>query len=263
MELTDIREAVASGDFVSASQMQKLVSLPAGRRRLALAVGLLAIGIATWLYFFAGASPPVDLPRVVPLTTHPAREGDPALSPDGKQVAFTRDVEGQSDIYVRLVDGGADIRLTETPLSEYSLVWSPDGGRIAFLREIREAGYCEVLVIPALGGSERRLTTIDVVGEGAPLFYSGLDWSPDGRFLAFADKTNPEEREGIFLLDIETGGKKAADLPSGPKNQFEIGRPLFLPMGGRSRSLGGANLYGFEVHLAPIEWGRDAASQGR
>jgi Tol biopolymer transport system component len=142
---------------------------------------------------------------MVPLTSYPGRQATPALSPDGKQVAFAWDGEhgGNFDIYVKLVDGGTPLRLTTNPAPEDSPAWSPDGGRIAFLRY--SGSTADILVIPSLGGQERKLGQITLIPD---LFVSpGLSWSPDGKFLAVTERT-PSEGSGIYFVSTESGERR-------------------------------------------------------
>jgi Tol biopolymer transport system component/predicted Ser/Thr protein kinase len=189
---------------------------------LALALLLLAVGLGTWIRFHAPTAPRAT-PKIVPLTSYPGRQVDPALSPDGKQVAFSWDGEkgDNFDIYVKLVDGGTPLRLTSNPLEERSPAWSPDGGRIAFLRV--QGSTADILVIPSLGGQERKLG--QVVGEG-PL--STLSWSPDGKFLAMVDRA-PNESAGIYLVSIETREKRR--VTSTPREYAGDFLPSFSPDG--------------------------------
>lgn len=81
----------------------------------------------------------------MPLTSLPGEQTTPALSPDGKQVAFvwTREHAAGSDLYVKLVDGGEQLQLTSDPDAEDAPTWSPDGTRFAFLQHV-EAGCCVI-----------------------------------------------------------------------------------------------------------------------
>ena len=61
------------------------------------------------------------------LTTHPARESTPQISPDGKMLAFVGRYEGPAEVYVMPVVGGAPRRLTFDGASRSAVVgWTPD-----------------------------------------------------------------------------------------------------------------------------------------
>src|SRR4029078_282009 len=94
--------------------------------------------------------------KVIPLTTLPGKELNPAFSPDGKQVDFvwTGERDDNFDIYVKLIGAGEPLRLTPNTAREMSPAWSPDGRYIAFLRGTGDGkGF---YVVPALGGAERK-----------------------------------------------------------------------------------------------------------
>ncbi len=81
------------------------------------------------------------------------------------------------------------------------------------------------------GGPERRLATSTVSTMGVFGSTHGLDWSPDGRFLAMVDSDSPEEHGGIFLLSRETGEKQRLTSPQPP---YVIdSHPAFSPDGSR------------------------------
>jgi Tol biopolymer transport system component len=174
-------------------------------------------------------------PKIVPLTGYPGNQITPAFSPDGKQVAFAWDGEDGDnlDIYVKLVDAGTPLRLTNNAATEYSPAWSPDGRYIAFCRDRGERS--EVWMIPALGGPERKL------GESAGM-YSGpefsvfdrvrptaLSWSPDGKFLALSYRSSSGAPLGIYIMSAETGEKRR--LTSPPKEYGGDLGPRFSPNG--------------------------------
>src|SRR5512136_2645747 len=61
------------------------------------------------------------------LTTHPEEESRPAISPDGKTVAFTATYEGPGEVYTLPIDGGVPVRQTWDASRPAWLTWTPDG----------------------------------------------------------------------------------------------------------------------------------------
>ena len=104
---------------------------------------------------------------------------EPSFSPDGREVAFTwhEDIDSKSHVYVKLIGtGGPPMQLTNGPGWDGNPVWSPAGRLIAFLRALPEKSA--VLVIPALGGPERKIAEARLGSVPGPY----LNWSPDGNF---------------------------------------------------------------------------------
>ncbi len=66
--------------------------------------------------------------RASRLTSHPANEGSPRLSPDGTRVAFTGQYEGPTEVYVMPLTGGTPMRLTYD--AERAAVAGWDGPRV-------------------------------------------------------------------------------------------------------------------------------------
>ncbi|HCT5133867.1 TPA: PD40 domain-containing protein, partial [Aeromonas hydrophila] len=77
---------------------------------------------------------------------------EPALSPDGKQLAFT----WQGRVYLSAGDGGPAVPLTDGNYLSQRPLWSPDGKLIALAANIY--GNEDVFVVPSRGGEMVRLT---------------------------------------------------------------------------------------------------------
>jgi len=191
------------------------VTPPARRpsRRLISIAAAITIAIAGTLVTVVLKAPPAEPPEsVVPLTTYPGLEGSPSFSPDGSQVAF--DWNGGTgeiwDIYVKLVGEEHTLRLTNGRAFNHSPAWSPDGRSIAFLRSSGNGE--EVLLIPALGGPERKLGQVRSP-EGAAFSFDKLSWTPDGKWLAVADRPSNKDECSLFLLSVETGEKRRLTSP--------------------------------------------------
>jgi TolB protein len=90
----------------------------------------------------------------------------PAWSPDGEQIAFASDRDGNWEIYVLDVGGGGATRLTNEPAEDAHPTWAPHGNRIAFAstRAEPDPGGCsancnhEIYVMRADGSRLTRLT---------------------------------------------------------------------------------------------------------
>ena len=142
------------------------------------------------------------------LTNTPAREFGPAISPDGKWVAYYSDARGPTDIWVKYLDSGATLNLTasldmrlpgQTNLG--GLAISPDGASLAFFgtRDATQNVY-DTWVIPApLGGPPRKLL------EGM----QGVQWSPEGKHLAYI---RPGSSLGDALIVADADGSTPREI---------------------------------------------------
>lgn len=197
----------------------------------------------------ARARPPV---RILPLTTFAGDETQPAFSPDGRMVAFVWNGEDHenSDIYLKPVAGGELKRITTDPAEDVSPVYSPDGARIAFLRTKEDE--TAIFIAPVQGsGIHGKITTvyptrIETVGRH-------LDWSPDGRYLAAADKGSPGDPFSIVLIDVTTGHK--IRLTSPPMGIIGDSNPGFSPDGKQVAFIRALSSGVDDVHVVPVEGG--------
>jgi Tol biopolymer transport system component len=134
---------------------------------------LLAGGIG--IYFVkTRSSGAIGRQPVIRLTSDAGLTSYPALSRDGRMLAYTSDRSGNGnlDLWVQQVTGGSALQRTWSRENEDSPDFSPDGTQIAFRSE-REGGG--IYVIGTLGGEARR-----VVAAGR-----NPRWSPNGKRIAY------------------------------------------------------------------------------
>jgi eukaryotic-like serine/threonine-protein kinase len=247
--LHDIADArIELEDAMATPAEQAPAALPQPWSRIA--VFAVALGIATGLVLlwvvrdrfgrWAAEPSPADV-RIVRLTDLPGLEQTPAISPDGRSVAFTAGVGGRRQVFVRLIAGGAPLEITHDAVDHECPRWSHDSSSILYFSPaVSGAVQGSIWEIPALGGVPRRdvtsvgcadvspadgrlalfrlakdgiqlvttpsdLSRFEVVAQFAPTtYYLYPRWSPDGRWIAF--QRGDSVRFDIFVLP-STGGE--------------------------------------------------------
>jgi len=141
------------------------------------------------------------------LTSFQGQTANPVLSPDGRQVAFSAEYGGNTDVYVVPVEGGQPKRLTWHPSPDVVQGWSPDGGSIMFASARATAAPSPAprfWTVSAAGGIEEPMPM--------PRAYQGKI-SPDGRRVAYRMPSSwDEERRNyrggqnrpIWIMDLKT-----------------------------------------------------------
>jgi len=143
-------------------------------KRWALLAGVL---VAAWLVTRLMRQSPIQysLGRSEQFTADPGLEIQPAISPDGKLIAYSAGNTSRMRVYIRPIGGGRTIPLSDDSSSiETHPRWSPDGSKLLFLT------HGGVSISPALGGSSRA-----VVPPSASASVLSAVWAPSGTEIAF------------------------------------------------------------------------------
>ncbi|MCZ6602359.1 MAG: protein kinase, partial [Planctomycetota bacterium] len=123
-----------------------------------------------------------------------------SISPDDRRVAFTRIDEGRFNIWLHDRDRGTYERLTQQA-NNFLPVWHPDGKRL-FFGSTRRGNFN--VYMKDLSNQSPPVAIVDGREDEQP--YS---ITPDGRTLVITE-FSPESGDDIWLVDLESGGKKSS-----------------------------------------------------
>lgn len=194
-------------------------------------VAALALAVAganvVWLTRGKRASAELADVTMKPLTSQAGWELAPALSPSGEAIAFTWSarLDGHRQIYVKRDRDAEPRQLTVSNEGQIGyLVWSPDAARIAFKRQLHNTGGA-IYWIDQQGGKEHKVLDLTMAN-----LSSSIDWSPDGKLIAFTDAApGTTQPLAIYLYDLQTGEKRK--LTSPPAALWGDWNPKFAPDG--------------------------------
>ena len=222
-----------------------------GFSALAAAVTLTVAGALAVLATRAHDPAPQAHARFVPIVSGPLNESDPAVSPDGRHIAFVQREAGDSasaDIYIRDLTTGAITRVTDHPASDRMPAWSPDNSRLAFIRATPTT--CEIVIRQVVTGSDSRVSDCGNPSDAK------LTWTSDGTALLSSQASSRAEGDWrIVRIDLATGAITALTRP--PSGIVGDHSPVMSPDGRRfafiRRSSGGVS----DIYVSSLD-GRNA-----
>lgn len=149
------------------------------------------------------------------LTTQASYECNPIWSPDGKQIAFASDRDGNFDIYIMSVHGGSAKKLTKNSVSELPSAFTPDGKYVVFSANIQDpaqsaffpsGAMTELYKVPVAGGRTQQIIATPA---------EAVCYMPDGQSFLYQDRKGVEDEwrkhhtssvtRDIWLYDGKSG----------------------------------------------------------
>ncbi len=126
------------------------------------------------------------------ITTNAAYDADPVWSPDGKQIAFSTDRNGNFDVYLVAAEGGVARRITTNSATEIPLAFSPDGKEVYFSAQIQKAAenvqfaspwITELYKVSTEGGRPEQVVAVPVCS---------ISFDKDGKSFLYYDRKGSE-----------------------------------------------------------------------
>jgi dipeptidyl aminopeptidase/acylaminoacyl peptidase len=119
-------------------------------------------------------------------------------SPDGKEILFTTDMSGRSNLWKVNANGGWPLQLTQSDERESSGTWSPDGKWIVFQQDFGGNELWDIFAVQSDGGEVVNLTNTPEIREESPR------WSPDGKTIVLNYKPKQSTVYDLALMDWAT-----------------------------------------------------------
>jgi Tol biopolymer transport system component len=176
-----------------------------------------------------------DHDRVRPISISTAAPRDPAVSPDGRVLAFTAD-ESDSDVVEVPLSGGSAKPVIATPASEHSAVWQNSGEALAYLTD--RSGVDQIWI--RSHGGDRPVVTERDFPTGNTFYLSTPAFSPDGQRIAFTRRSRGGM--GSIWISPVLGGQAvrlaASDSPQGAPTWSPDGNWIaYIVVGGGKATL--------------------------
>ena len=136
-----------------------------------------------------------------------------AWSPDGRQIAFTSNRDGNNEIYVMNVNGSSLVNLTNNPASDQHPSWSSDGQSIVF--STNRDGNDEIYVMAANGSQVKNLTN-NPASDTMPCYGFLGSYLDQKSVISFVSTRNGNN--DIFVMTAD--GSNVVNLTNNPSNDF-------------------------------------------
>lgn len=133
---------------------------------------------------------------ITQLTSDPGHDVMPAISPDGKRIAFASNRNGSWDIYVMNAEGGQAVQVTSDTSDELHPTWSPEGNQIAYSRLGETSDRWEIWVTDLSKPNSYKFLTFGLFPE----------WHPtDSKILFQRSRDRGDRLFSVWTIDYTRG----------------------------------------------------------
>ena len=191
---------------------------------LAFAAAIVLVTLLAASYWSRNPPGTGDFSRMTvrPLASQPGLEDNPSISPDGLWISCLYRVEAadRPKLQVHSLQGGPPLEIeTNGLVVQGPAAWSPDSSELAF--EALETSRAHAIYrVSRTGGVPSRIAECKS-RSNTPC---EVDWSPEGKTLAVADR---ESKSALYLIDLIKGGRRELITPVTEM----VTRPRFSPDG--------------------------------
>ena len=152
----------------------------------------------------------------------------PAISPDGKRIAFESDRSGSKEVWVANLDGSDAVQLSDFHVQTGTPRWSPDGRKIVF--DSRASGEAGLYLVDPSTALPRRIFT-NGISACVPT------WSADGKSIYFTTVASPQfEHDPIYKVAPEGGTPELVTSTHGYNAQESRDRRVLYFFAGESNA---------------------------
>ncbi len=145
---------------------------------------------------------PIHSAVVTRLTDDPGQDVMPAVSPDGRFIAFCSDRNGSWDIFVMPVEGGKAVQLTNDGAHDLHPSWSPDGSRLVFCRLGQQTGRWEMWVADVTAVNNAQFIGFGLFPQWAPAAGTGANGADQIMFQRSRERG--DRAFSVWTLDYQS-----------------------------------------------------------